>query len=172
MMCGITGTPGTGKSSAAGVLERRGYRVVRLSETFEGFIIGRDDARQTLVVDEERWAQLFPPVDGFVEGHLAHLLPCDLVVVLRCRPDVLSGRLAARWYNTEKIRENVEAEALDVILIETLERHGADRVLEIDATQRSPDVCADTIIAFSEGKTPPAHGSIDWSCYLVAADDT
>ena len=172
MMCGITGTPGTGKSLAADVLERRGYRVVRLSETFEGYIIGRDEVRQTLVVDEERWALSFTRVEGFVEGHLAHLLTCDLVVVLRCRPDILTGRLAARGYDSEKIRENVEAEALDVILIETLERHRANRVLEIDATQRSSDECADMIIAFSEGKTPPTHGSIDWSCYLVAADDT
>ncbi len=168
MMCGITGTPGTGKSLAGDVLESRGYLVVRLCETFAEFVIGRDDARQTLVVDEERWAASFPPVEGFVEGHLAHLLPCDLVVVLRCRPDILAGRLSARGYDSEKIRENVEAEALDVILIETLEGHPTERVLEIDATKASPEECADRIEAFFKGKTPPSHGSTDWSDYLVA----
>ncbi len=168
MMCGITGTPGTGKSLAADILESRGYRVVRLSETFEGFVIGRDEARQTLVVDEERWAESFPHVEGFVEGHLAHLLPCDLVVVFRCRPDVLTGRLSARGYDSEKIRENIEAEALDVILIETLERHATERILEIDATEATPEECADIVEAFSRGNTPPSHGSIDWSDYLVA----
>ena len=45
-------------------------------------------------------------VDGIVEGHLAHLLPCDRVVVLRCRPDILRERLAPRDYPEEKIAEN------------------------------------------------------------------
>ena len=37
-------------------------------------------------VDDERWAAEFVPVNGFVEGHFAHLLPCDRIVVLRLSP--------------------------------------------------------------------------------------
>jgi adenylate kinase len=167
MMCGITGTPGTGKSSAADELARRGYPVVHLSETVEGYSLGRDPERDTLVIDEERWAREFTPVEGFAEGHLAHLLPCDLVVILRCRPDLLLSRLRARGYREEKCRENAEAEALDVCLIETLERHPPERVLEIDTSGLRPEEIAGLIEGFFLGRVPPSHGLIDWSDYLM-----
>ena len=60
--------------------------------------------------------------------------PCDLVIILRCRPDILKSRLVKRGYRGEKIQENVEAEALDVILVETLEIHPPGHILEIDTT--------------------------------------
>jgi adenylate kinase len=166
MMCGITGTPGTGKSSAAEELARRGYPVVHLSDTVRAYVIGEDEERDTLVIDEDRWIREFTPVEGFVEGHLAHLLPCDLVVVLRCMPDRLLARLRSRGYREEKCRENAEAEALDVCLIETLEGHPPGRVLELDATDLSPGGIADLIAAFAAGRIPPSHGRIDWSRFL------
>lgn len=167
MMIGITGTPGTGKSTIAGILESRGHRVVRAGETVGPFVIGDDPARDTKIVDEEAWAAAFTPIDGFVEGHLAHLLPCDRVVVLRCRPDVLEKRLAARGYAEAKVRENAEAEALDVILVETLENCDESRVLEIDTTTIPPNEAADLIAGFAAGTVPPSSGSIDWSAYLL-----
>ena len=69
-------------------------------------------------------------MDGFVEGHIAHLLPCDRIVVLRCRPDELKKRLAQRKYREKKIRENADAEALDVCLIETVEEFEPSQILE------------------------------------------
>jgi len=168
-MCGITGTPGTGKSSAAEELARRGYPVIHLSETVGKYSLGRDPERDTLVIDEERWAREFTPVEGFVEGHLAHLLPCDLVVVLRCRPDLLLARLRGRGYGGEKCRENAEAEALDVCLIETLERYPPGRVLEIDTTVLPPGEVAGLIEGVFLGRVPASHGRIDWSDYLLEA---
>jgi len=168
-MCGITGTPGTGKSSAADELARRGYPVVRLAETVKEYIIGEDGERDTRIIDEDRWIREFIPVEGIVEGHLAHLLPCDRVVILRCRPDILLARLRSRGYGGEKCRENAEAEALDVCLIETLERHPPEHVLEIDATELPSGGVADLIEDFLEGRVPPSHGGIDWSGYLLEA---
>lgn len=169
MMCGITGTPGTGKSSAADELARRGYPVVHLAATVEAYVIGEDPDRDTRIIDEERWAREFTPVEGFVEGHLAHLLPCDLVVVLRCRPDRLLTRLRERGYREEKCRENAEAEALDVALIETLEEHDPGHVLELDTTGLSTGRVADLIEDFVRGRIPPSHGGIDWSGFLAGA---
>ncbi|NLB00548.1 MAG: AAA family ATPase [Methanomicrobiales archaeon] len=166
MMIGITGTPGTGKTSVAVELERRGYRVVRLTDTVRPYIIEEDSCRQTLVVDVDRWVEEFEPLDGIVEGHLAHLLPCDRVVVLRCRPDILRERLAPRNYPEEKIAENVEAEALDVILIETLEEHPDEQILEVDMTNLPISECADRVERFIRGDLPPSYGSIDWTEYL------
>lgn len=167
MMCGITGTPGTGKSSVARILAARGHRVVHLSETFGEYIIGRDEERETLIVDEERWAADFPRVEGFVEGHLAHLLPCDLVFVLRCRPDVLRSRLEKRGYRPEKIGENVEAEALDLILIEAIEERGEGAIHEVDTTFIAPEEAADLIERVLSGELERSFGSRDWSGYLL-----
>ncbi|MCK9298844.1 MAG: adenylate kinase family protein [Methanoculleus sp.] len=166
MMTGITGTPGTGKTSIAAELEQRGNRVVRLADTVRPYIIEEDCSRQTLVVDVDRWVEEFEPLNGIVEGHLAHLLPCDRVVVLRCRPDVLRERLAPRDYPEEKVAENAEAEALDVILIETLEEHQEEHILEVDTTELSINECADRIERFIRGELPPSCGSIDWTDYL------
>ncbi|MDN7011636.1 adenylate kinase [Methanoculleus sp. FWC-SCC3] len=166
MMTGITGTPGTGKTSIAAELERRGHTVVRLTDTVRPYVIEEDCSRQTLVVDVDRWVDEFEPLDGFVEGHLAHLLPCNRVVVLRCRPDILRERLLPRNYPEEKVAENVEAEALDVILVETLEEHPGEHVLEVDTTDLSVGECADRIEWFVRGELPPSYGSIDWSDYL------
>jgi adenylate kinase len=166
MMCGITGTPGTGKTSVGGELRKRGHPVLSLSDTVRGYILERDEIRDTLVIDEEAWARDFVPVEGFVEGHLAHLLPCDRIVVLRCRPDVLADRLRRRGYREEKTRENAEAEALDVILIETLEVFLQDQVLEIDTTGRIIPDCAGMVEQFARGEIPASFGFIDWSAYL------
>lgn len=163
----VTGTPGTGKSTVAEELERRGWMVVRAAETVGPFVLGDDPDRDTSVVDEEAWVRSFAPVDGIVEGHLAHLLPSDRAVVLRCRPDVLEGRLQARGYARAKVRENAEAEALDVILVETLEVHPQETVLEIDTTNLSLAETADLVEGFIRGTVPPSSGSLDWSAYLM-----
>lgn len=169
MMYGICGTPGTGKTSIGKELSSRGYTVVRLAETTGPYRLEWDEDRDTAVIDEERWAGDFSPVDGFVEGHLAHLLPCDLIVVLRCRPDLLAERLRARGYSTEKVRENVEAEAIDVILIECLENFEARQIYELDTTDKTVRECSDMIEQFVRGELPPSFGRIDWSGYLGTA---
>ena len=102
MMCGITGTPGTGKSLSGMELANRGYTVVHLTDTVGPYVIGEDEDRDAQEIDTERWADEFVPVDGFVEGHFAHLLPCDRIIVLRCRPDELKARLAQRKYRERR----------------------------------------------------------------------
>jgi adenylate kinase len=166
MMCGITGTPGTGKSMVADELARRGHTVVRITDIVQPYVIGDDDKRDTQVIDVDRLVNEFEPVDGFVEGHFAHLLPCDRIVVLRCRPDELKQRLAKRLYDKGKIRENMDAEALDVCLIETVEAYSPGQILELDSTAREPVWCADQIEGFVRGAIPASFGTIDWSMYL------
>ncbi len=166
MMYGITGTPGTGKSVVGTELSRRGYAVIHLTDTVKPYVIGDDEARDTRLIDVDRWAAEFVPVDGFVEGHFAHLLPCDRIIVLRCRPDVLKSRLGSREYKEGKIRENVEAEALDSCLIETVENFRPDQIFELDTTSRDTVSCADMIEQFIQGKIPPGFGTLDWSGFL------
>jgi len=166
MMCGITGTPGTGKSMISDELARRGHRVVHITDTIGPYVIGDDEERNAQVIDVEKWAEEFEPVDGFVEGHFAHLLACDRVVVLRCRPDELKVRLSQRKYRPAKIRENAEAEALDSCLIETVEEHDPLHIFELDTTGRDAQYCADRIEQFVKGQIPAGFGNIDWTEYL------
>ena len=166
MMCGITGTPGTGKSLIGDELARRGHKVVHLTDTIHPYITGDDEQRDTQIFDDERWAAEFVPVDGFVEGHFAHLLPCDRIVVLRCRPDELKKRLEQRKYPASKIMENADAEALDDCLIETVGLHNAANIFELDTTGNDPVFCADQIEGFVARKIPAQFGTLDWSGFL------
>jgi adenylate kinase len=166
MMCGITGTPGTGKSSVGTELLRRGRTVIRIADTVRPYVIGIDKERDTELIDVDRWIEEFVPVEGFVEGHFAHLLPCNRIVVLRCRPDVLKNRLAQRNYREEKIRENVQAEALDTCLIESVELYAPLQILELDTTARDAVFCADQTERFVDGEIPGGFGTLDWSEFL------
>jgi adenylate kinase len=166
MMCGITGTPGTGKSLVGCELARRGHTVVHLTTTVGSYVIGDDEERDAQIIDVDRWAAEFVPVDGFVEGHIAHLLPCDRIVVLRCRPDELKKRLLRRKYREKKIRENADAEAIDVCLIETVEKFRPEQILELDTTARDATYCADQIERFVKGEIPAGFGTLDWSGFL------
>ncbi|NOZ82541.1 MAG: AAA family ATPase [Euryarchaeota archaeon] len=164
----ITGTPGTGKTAVAEELGRRlGVRVVHLSELAELAACGYDHARGSVEVDLELLQEAVEEHlsgDVILEGHLAHLLSIDdaRVVVLRCSPEVLERRLKARGYSGEKLRENLEAEALDVCLIESVERHS--RVYEVDTSHRSAAETAECVIEIIQGKGERyLPGKIDWS---------
>lgn len=162
MLIALTGTPGTGKSTVAEELQRRGYRIIHVNDTIGPYVLENDEELDTRIVDTEQWIDEFPPFDGIVEGHLSHLLPADKVILLRCRPDILKSRLIERGYRTEKVAENVEAEMLDVLLVESLEEHAPEKIYEIDATVMSVPEVADMIERIITGDVPPAHGIVDW----------
>ncbi|KTG08214.1 adenylate kinase family protein [Haloferax profundi] len=165
----VTGTPGTGKTTAADlVADELDQRVVHLNQLVkdEGLWTERDEARDTLVVDLDAVRDQLGDWDGIVESHLAHHLNADRIVVLRCRPDVLEERLVERGEAEAKARENRESEALDVVLGEAVEFHGEDAVYEIDTTDRDPQAVADEIVAVAEGEREPSAGTVDFIEYL------
>ncbi len=166
MLVAVTGTPGTGKTSACDVLARRGYAVVDLDDAARqgGFIVGRDEARGSDEVDVDalREGLRVPAKIAFLRSHYAHRMAVDLVVVLRCAPSVLRTRLEARGWPPAKVRENVEAEAIDVITQEATKLHPA--VYEVDTTTRAAAQTAETILEILQGKTRGHEpGSVDWT---------
>ncbi|HVO77657.1 MAG TPA: adenylate kinase family protein [Methanomassiliicoccales archaeon] len=167
MRLAISGTPGTGKTAAAGILASRGMRVVELNQFAKehGLLGALDRKRKTREIDVGKLDStlLSERTDNVVlVGHLSHLLTADMVIILRTRPSVLRKRLEARGYPEAKVRENLEAEACDVILIEALER--SKDVFEIDTTERTPEETADAIDEILAGKTKKYEpGNIDWS---------
>ena len=167
-MIALTGTPGTGKTSIASALQNRGHAVFHASDTGKPYLLGADPDRDTDIIDDERWALDFTPVKGVIEGHLAHLLPAERIIILRCRPDILKIRLTERGYSKEKVQENIEAELLDAILIEAVEIHGPEKIYEIDTTDRDITCCTDRIEEVIRGTAVPAVGTVDW---LAACGD-
>ena len=165
----VTGTPGTGKTTATDLLAAdRGVEVVHLNDLIreEGLYTERDAERDSLVADLDAVAEHLGEWTGVVDSHLAHYLDADRVAVLRCRPDVLEDRLIERGEGEASARENRESEALDVILGEAVERFGADRVYEVDTTDLGPEAVATELGRVLDGDREPSAGEVDFVGYV------
>jgi adenylate kinase len=175
MFLALTGTPGTGKTTIASILKRKGISIISLKDLAEeqNFIESFDETRKSSIIDldavEQYLKATYPPSDMVVviEGHLSHLIS-DLttIVVLRCHPQLLRQRLSKRNWNWNKIKENLEAEILDIILCEAVQQHGMKKVNELNTTECSAEKIASDIQQLIRGKKDHhtlKPGSIDWS---------
>jgi adenylate kinase len=160
MSIALTGTPGTGKSSCAKLLAKRGHSVASLNDAIRRKKLGKKDRDGCVVVDAKALRGLKLDAD-IIEGHLSHILPVDIVIVLRCDPRVLEKRLKRKRYKAKKVRENMEAEALDAIVIEALEE--GMEPYEIDTTGMSPEDVADAVERIIKGKGDGFKKHIDFS---------
>jgi adenylate kinase len=184
MRVALTGTPGTGKTTVA---DRLDATVVHLNDVVRerGLTERTDEERGTLVVDVDAVTDYLDEELGaeagsvVVESHLAHLFDADRVVVLRCHPAELVERLRTREdaashdppktpeMVSRSAEENAEAEALDVVLAEAVEQHGADAVYEVDTTGRDPDAVAADVRAVLAGDREPSAGTVDFTEWLL-----
>jgi len=170
----LTGTPGTGKTTLQRAASEAGWSVVDVSELARahGAVHGRDRRRRVDEVDIDALKTAWdaevrgrgPDDRVLAVGHLAQHLPCDIVVVLRCSPRVLRERLRARGYPEDKVAENVEAEAVDIVLLEALDSAPPGGVHEIDTTTDPPDASAELLLRILDGEdTDHGAGGVDWS---------
>jgi len=164
----VTGTPGTGKTTATEQVETD-LSVVHLNEVIKDdeLTTGRDTDRDSLVTDMEAVAEWLTQRDDILfESHLAHNFDADRVIVLRCHPKEIEDRLENRGESEESIAENAESEAIDVILSEVVNRHGEGNVYEIETTNQSPVAVATEIEAVIEGQREPSAGTVSYVEYL------
>lgn len=165
MIIAVSGTPGVGKTTVSKLLAQKlGYEYINIKELAEERGIGKR-VREELEVDMEKLAEIvkreFSGRNVILDSHLSHLLPADLVIVLRLNPEVLLKRLTERGYGKEKVGENLEAELVDVCLIEALEEH--ENVIEVDTTGRSPEDAVSEIISLIKRGIRKRVGIVDWS---------
>ena len=66
----------------------------------------------------------------------------------------------------KSIEENTRAEALDVILVESIEIHGENKVYEIDGTGKTPEGIVQEIEAVIAGDRDPKVGLVSFIEYL------
>ena len=175
MFIAITGTPGTGKTSVSKILRNKTYSVIDLNALAKEkqFIFKKDVKRDSDIIDVEKLndfvlSQFTSDDTIFIEGHLSHLLDCiDNVIILRMHPSKLRKNLESRKWSEEKINENLQAEIIDVILIETIEKFDPKNIFEIDTTDKKISEVADIIVEIHQNKFKNIKnykiGQIDWS---------
>jgi len=168
MMVAITGTPGTGKTDLAKELRSRGYEVLDLNEYIRDndLLEEKDETRDSYCVDIDtldKSLKIYKPSSLLIiEGHFSHDVESDLVIVLRCSPEILAERLEERGYSANKVKENVQAEILDVILCEACETEA--QVCELDSSEVSSAVLADKAEDIIKGNIDKYRpGNIDWT---------
>ncbi len=170
----VAGTPGTGKTQLAKFMSKRlDARLLSVSRLAKEMRFPVDRKRKARIVDAGKLQKLVKKKlaagINIIEGHPSHLLDADIVIVLRCDPLALEKRLKRRHWPEAKIKENVEAEALDVVLIEALERHKKQKVLEADSTRfsvrLSRELCmaVEKLLKSSCEKTAFMPGTVNWA---------
>jgi adenylate kinase len=175
MRIALTGTPGTGKTSVSQILIKNGLKVIDINDLAisKNFVSGKDSKRDSAIIDTDKLNYYinknFIVTNTIIfQSHLSHLMKCmDKIIILRCHPEELQKRLKTKNWNKEKIKENIEAEILDVVLTEALEIHGKNKLFEIDSTEKSPKELSQNIIELIDKKFDDAKnykiGFIDWS---------
>ncbi len=160
----VTGTPGTGKTSAARIIARllklqliEANKLVRRKRLYTGTEDG------SLIVDMPALRGELLHFTGVVEGHVL----CELrlpaqAIVLRASPRALRRRLAPRHYSKRKLEDNIGAEALDYCSI--MARENYRRVVDVDTTGLTASETAKKAISFLQaGKSD----FVDWSGYFM-----
>ncbi len=161
----ISGVPGSGKTYFARLLSKElnfdYLSITRLVQERKNVLSsGFDERRESLIVNDEALLdelRKFPLDHLVVESispSLLEGLPVQVVVIVRCPIRELFLRLRRRGYPPQKILENLEAELLDVPLIEALNSFGEDFVVEVDTTS-SVDKSLDLVRSVLDGKIRP-----------------
>ena len=91
----------------------------------------------------------------------------DKVIILRCHPDELRKRLSQKRWKKSKVKENIEAEILDIILCEAVDVHPEKNVFEIDTTNLDKNSVSELIMEIINNNFEHMKkhniGNIDWS---------
>ena len=179
MIIALSGTPGTGKTSTAKLLND--CNIINLNRLIKDHKLytGVDHKRDSFIADQKKiQKKINHEMQNInrgnsnntiiIEVHLSHKLEnIDAVIVLRCHPSVLKKRLEERGYSKSKIKENIDAEALDIILSEAAQV--CEQVYEINTTrntvQQTQEQVEEIIKNIQENKQMPVRyfpGTIDW----------
>jgi len=139
----------------------------------ENLISGKDEERNSIIVDENRMRQKIREIvensheeDIVIDGHYAvNVVPKKLVThvfVLRRDPVELRKFMEDCGFSGRKLWENLASEILDVCLVEALNICGEGRVCELDVTGKSVEKTVSEIFDVLEGHKKCRVGVVDW----------
>ena len=166
----ITGNPGVGKHTTAFELKKILDLVLidinDLAVQHHAFLQTPNleiDSRKIAAIIESKLGESQRTV---IVGHLApYVLKrewIDLTIVLRRSPYAILSTLESRNYSVEKIRENVASEILGVILYDSVQCFGKEKIAELDTTQTTSTEICEKIISLIKGNTDGKIGVVDW----------
>lgn len=166
----ITGNPGVGKHTTAFELKKILDLVLidinDLAVQHHAFLQTPNleiDSRKIAAIIESKLGESQRTV---IVGHLApYVLKkewIDLTIVLRRSPYAILSTLESRNYSVEKIRENVASEILGVILYDSVQCFGKEKIAELDTTQTTSTEICEKIISLIKGNTDRKIGVVDW----------
>lgn len=169
----ITGTPCTGKTTIASKLNGRLIKINDLARSHD-FILGVDEDKGYQIIDIDKLSEhIYHLIQNsnetlIFEGHVSHLCDgADNVIVLRVRPEILEKRLMKRNYSDDKIRENLEAEALGVCSAEAYDKY-TDKVYEVDVSDLTIDETVILVEKIIDGKIEQSVGNIDFMDWFMS----
>lgn len=168
LVIGLTGSPGTGKKSAARVLGSTlgvpCYSINDLAE--EAHAVSKGGYDWTIDTDRLKsrlkgrlWDRCL--VYGHLLSDVIGRREIDVAIVLRCEPSALKLRLGERNYDASKMRENVEAELIGYVSWETKRSYGPSKVWEVDTTTKTPIETAEALERIVGGHAG-REAAIDW----------
>jgi len=166
----ITGNPGVGKHTTAFELKKILDMVLidinDLAVQHHAFLQTPNleiDSRKIAAIIESKLGESQRTV---IVGHLApYVLKkewIDLTIVLRRSPYTILSTLESRNYSVEKIRENVASEILGVILYDSVQCFGKEKIAELDTTQTTSTEICEKIISLIKGNMGRKIGVVDW----------
>ncbi len=143
----LSGTPGTGKSTLAKLLEKKiALERLDLHDYYKEISTRYNRQKRCYDIDMNKLEKLvrarIKEIDQkkgglIIDSHIAHLLPkkiVDLCLILTCTDlKKLEKRLIKRKYSKKKIRENLDAEIFQVCLTEAQEK--GHQVITLDTSK-------------------------------------
>jgi len=171
----VTGTPAVGKTTVAKRLaEQLKAQYVNLTDFAkkEQLVSEVDEARDTAIINEAKMRRKLKALiakaqtDIVVDGHYAAAVTPKAAVsnvfVLRRNPFQLREFMRNRRYDEAKQKENLEAEILDVCLVEALSKQEKSKVCELDITDKTVNETLKEILEVLDGKRTCYPGCVDW----------
>ena len=138
----VSGTPGTGKTTVARKIARKnGYKYIDATKLIikNKLFMAYDNKLRTRLVDTKILNKFLiimiknSKEKGMViDSHLSHHLPAryaDLCIITKTDLKTLNRRLRKRKYSEQKITENMQAEILNVCLVEALQNKHKIKVI-------------------------------------------
>ena len=169
MIVSISGVGATGKTVVSKLLAKElKWKFVKLDNLAKRkkLFLYYDKERRTHVVDMKKLKKEFKKESKkyeniVTESLYSHFFPSDVLIVLRCNPKVLEKRLKRKYSWPTKIKENVEAEMINLITEEAMDFK--KEVYEIDTTKKTPRQTVKTIKEILNGRTSKyIAGRINW----------
>ena len=179
----ITGNPGVGKHTSTKFLceKLEGLKIIDINKIIidnNAFLLNDDlygkevDRKKTLKLIRD---ELKKGGDIVIIGHLVPYVlksdGIDLVVVMRRSPYEIIKTFEDREYSPEKIRENVASEILGISFYDALKTFGKSKVIEFDATGKTPQESAEEIMSLLQNKLKRKIGMVDWLSLVYEKGD-